>query len=356
MTLAKLEVRNVRNIQTVSMEPSPQLNVLVGANGSGKTSLLEGIYILGRARSFRSTQAAQVINFNQDRLTVTGRLLEESGRAAVSVGVQLSRRRREMVLAGVKLQSSADLIWAFPVSIIQPTSTTLFENAPKYRRQFLDWGVFHVDHTYLANWRGYVRALAQRNALLRSGDHKDLQTWDHELDRYGTIVATARAAYAERLRPRFIQVAQLFLGQYEFSLHSCAGWDAAKRLCDVLQEGFASDRRHGFTLAGPHKGDFSVQADGRPAKAVLSRGQMKLLVFSLLLAQASLLEELDGKPGCVLIDDLASELDGASRDRLLRYLKMCKQQFFLTATDPQVLKHESLAEAAVFHVEHGRVV
>ena len=355
MSLAKLDVSNVRNIEAAWLEPSPRLNFILGANGSGKTSLLEAIHILGRARSFRCTQAGQVIRFQQDELMVTGRLAQADGLPPVPVGVRLGRRKREIALAGEKLQTSAELIRAFPVLLIQPASGGLLDGAPKARRQFLDWGAFHLDAGFLAHWRGYARALDQRNALLRTGSLRGIEIWNHELSRYGTIVASARAAYAQRLSPYFLAAAAHFLGDMPFELRSAGGWSMDKSLEETLREGAAQDLRDGYTHAGPHKGDFSIFSAGRAAKNYLSRGQMKLLVFALLLAQAQLLEESLGAKGCVLIDDLASELDPDNRGRLLEFLARRQAQFFITATDPRLLEAAGLADAAVFHVEHGRL-
>lgn len=354
MPLAKLDATNVRNIEYVGMEPSPRLNFILGPNGSGKTSLLESIYILGRARSFRSTQAGQVIRFEQDNLTVTGRVSGADG-AAIPIGIRLGRRKREIVMAGSKLQTSAELIRAFPVLLIQPSSSALLEGAPKARRQFLDWGAFHLDSGFLDNWRGYARALSQRNALLRSGTSRGMEIWNHELARYGTIVDYARFAYAERLRPFFQVAAGHFLGEASFDLNTVAGWDSARPLDEVLRANIAQDLRDGYTHSGPHKGDFHIQADGRVVKHYLSRGQMKLLVFALLLAQSHLLEESLGSKGCVLIDDLASELDSHNRGKLIEFLKLRLAQFFITTTDPRIMESAGLGETVVFHVENGRV-
>lgn len=352
MSLQKLEVHHVRNIEKAELELSPKLNFLIGQNGSGKTSLLEAVYILGRGRSFRSNQAAQIIRFNQSSLIVSGKAYQEADLPPVNLGVQLSKRKREIHLAGRRLQSSAELIWAFPVSLIQPSSSALLDDAPKYRRQFLDWGAFHMESAFLQNWRFYAKALNQRNALLRSQSN-EIETWNHELSRYGTIVALARQAYAEKLKPFFLEAAEFFLGQHDFELKLTPGWDFEKPLADVLKDQFYLDQKHGYTHSGPHKGDFSVLADGKPAKFFLSRGQMKLLVFALLLAQAHLMEESVGNRGCVLIDDLASELDAYNRDKLLDFLAKRKAQFFITATDDQMLQNRMPDDSARFHLERG---
>ena len=353
MSLAKVHVRHVRNIDAASLEPSPQLNFLIGANGSGKTSLIESIYILGRGRSFRSNQARQVINYSHECLTVSGKAHLEGRPSPIGIGVQLSRQKRELVLEGKKLQSSAELIWAFPVSLIHPGCSSLLEGAPKHRRQLLDWGVFHMERNYLDAWRGYMRALTQRNALLRSGDVRDLETWNHELGRYGAMVADARDRYAELLRPYFLDAARHFLGLEQVTLQATAGWDRGRPLDEVLATELAADRKYGMTQSGPHRGDFAILVDGKAAKTFLSRGEIKMVVFALLLAQSHLLEEAVGKRGCVLIDDLASELDPGNRSKLLMFLKRRKGQFFITATDEWVREYAGRDDAAVFHVEHG---
>lgn len=355
MSLTKLDVFDVRNIERAVLSPSPRLNFIVGANGSGKTSLLEAIYILGRARSFRSSQAGQVIRFQQECLTVAGRSVADDG-PAQTVGVRLARRQREIALNGRKLQSSAELIAALPVLLIQPASSGLLENPPKARRQFLDWGAFHLEPGYLDHWRGYARALNQRNALLRQGAARQAeQAWNHELARYGTMVALARERYGERLTPYFLEASRHFLGAIRFELKLTAGWDRSRDLLEALGDDRELDRRLGYTHSGAHKGDFAVLADGRPAKAYLSRGQMKLLVFALLLSQAHLLEQSLGRRGCVLVDDLASELDGTNRDKLLAYLAERQSQFFITATDDSLLPASHQPGSGLFRMEQGRV-
>jgi DNA replication and repair protein RecF len=258
-------------------------------------------------------------------------------------------------LAGSRPKTSAELIHAFPVLLIHPVSSGLLDGAPKARRQFLDWGAFHFDSSFLEHWRGYARALDQRNALLRTGSIRGIEIWSHELSRYGTIVAQSRGDYAERLLPFFHAATMHFLGDMVFELRSTAGWNTERSLEDVLSDDIAQDLRDGYTHAGPHKGDFTIASAGRSAKNYLSRGQIKLLVFALLLAQAQLLEETLGNKGCVLIDDLASELDQDNRAKLLQFLQQRQAQFFITATDPRIVEQAGLADAAVFHVEQGRL-
>ena len=353
MSLAKLEIQDIRNLESASVLPSPRLNFLVGPNASGKTTLLEAVYLLGRARSFRTAQAQQAIRFGQSALTVAGRV--ERGGQAFPIGVRIARGAREIHLAGRSVQSSAELLRAFPVLAIQPSSAALLESAPKPRRQFLDFGAFHEDAAYLDHWRRYAKALSQRNALLREKRIRELPPWDHELARYGTIVGQARLRYAERLGAFFQDTAQRFFAGLSFQLHTHAGWDGTKPLEAVLEKDMAADLRHGYTQSGPHKGDFSIALNGRPVKAYLSRGQMKLLVYALLLAQSRLLEARAGGAACVLIDDVASELDEDNKKTLLDFLREGRTQFFVTATERKMIQEGLCEEAALFQVDQGQV-
>ena len=355
MSLAKLEIHNVRNIERASLALSPSLNLIVGENGSGKTSLLEALYILGRGRSFRSTQANQIIKFNQDTLTVSGRTAGSADNAPTSIGVQLSRRTREMSISGKKVQSSAALISTLPVMLVQPTTVSLLGDAPKFRRRFLDLGAFHVEHDYLNIWRGYARALTHRNALLKSGNVRHLAIWDTALAEYGTRMANCRSEFFQRLRPYFLQSAQSLAGFVDVDLNYQFGWHKDHTLSESLKADLSTDTKMGYTHSGPHKADFSISVGGKPAKLYLSRGQLKLLVYALCQAQAEMLSVQTGLDGCFLVDDMASELDPNNRVRLLHSLSQRPIQLFITATNKDLFTSEQLQYAAVFHVEHGTI-
>ena len=352
MSLVRLEIRDLRNIADAVLEPAPRLNFILGANASGKSTLLEAIHLLSRARSFRTAQIAQLIRFGQPSLTVAGNLATTP---ACTIGLRIGRGQREIHLAGRAVQGSIELLRAFPVQIIQPAAVSLLEGPPRQRRQFLDLGAFHQDPQFLEHWRRFGKALGQRNALLRENRLRELPAWTHEAARYGTMLGDARRRYAERLEPHFLATCGRFFPGHDFAMRVQAGWDPARPLATVLEEEAATDARHGYTQSGPHKGDFSIHLAGRPVRAYLSRGQMKLLVYALLLAQARLREAESGPGGCVLIDDVASELDPLNRGTLLDYLGEDRTQYFITATSRDSIETGLSDSAAVFRLDAGRL-
>jgi len=353
MSLTKLEINRLRNIEQTVLTPAPRLNLLIGENGSGKTTVLEAIHLLGRARSFRTAQPGQLIRFKASDALIAGAIVDRDGLGR-RIGIRLARRLRDIHLDGRTLQSSAELLRTFPVQVIHPPSVTLLEGSPKSRRQFLDWGTFHVEPSYLDDWRRFAKALNQRNALLRQGRPAHIEPWNHELARYGTIVAEARSRYLELLSPFLKETIGTFFGDCAIHVAYLPGWKAAMPLHEAIQGDTAEDIRQGYTRSGPHRGDFAITINDTPARTYLSRGQTKLLVYALLLAQANLME---GKGGsvCVLIDDLASELDPRNRRRLLELLIRRRTQCFVTAVHAADLQCTSNEDAAMFHVEHGRI-
>jgi DNA replication and repair protein RecF len=238
--------------------------------------------------------------------------------------------------------------------VIHPSSVLLLDGPPKLRRQFVDWGVFHVEPSYLDNWRRYTKALTQRNALLKQRRPGDLAPWNHEVAQYGTILAQAREHYLQRLQPHVDQVIRHFLPDCPVRIEHIQGWKRDRTLLQAMRDELSPDLEYGYTQSGPHKGDFTVYASDKPAKTYLSRGQAKLMVYALLLAQSDLLDRA-ANPVCILIDDVASELDRANRGKLLDLLLARQAQCFITASHQDDLGPVVRQQAAMFHVEHGRI-
>ena len=355
MTVLSLAVRDFRNIASAELAFSPGLNLFTGDNGAGKTSVLEALYFLGRAQSFRTAQPAQAIRSGADFLLVTGQLAEPDG-GTVAVGVERSRAATRVRLAGHPLSGLGELVARFPFQVLTPDSHELLDGGPGPRRRYLDWGVFHVEPNFLPVWRRFGRALRQRNAALRShASLPELTLWDRELAATAVILDQQRATYIADLSPLIARYVAQFVDVPGLRWAYRRGWPRDMEYVAALQEGLETDRRHGFTRQGPHRADLTPLIGNRPAQERISRGQQKLIVTAMVLAQAALYQARRGAPCLFLIDDLASELDPAHRQRVLGHLRDMGAQLFMTAIEDRSISEVGWPASREFHVEHGRV-
>ncbi len=232
MGLAELTLDNFRCIERAELVLPPGTTLVRGPNGSGKTSLLEGIYLLGRGRSFRTSRSETLIRHGADALSVTGRL---AGGAALPMRVQLGRHERATAkIAGMLVRSRAELAQAFPVQALEPGMHKLIEEASPRRRRWLDWAVFHVEPPFVAAWQRYGRALRQRNAALRSAP-ATARVWDAELVRQGELITASRARLIETLRPYWQEMVRS-LADLPAELSYLQGWSAERSLAAALDD------------------------------------------------------------------------------------------------------------------------
>lgn len=360
MPLKRLSVTAVRNLHPVTIYPSPHINLIYGDNGSGKTSLLEAIHILGLARSFRSTRLQPVIQHQHDACTVFGELLLDNG-VVTSMGITRSKQADYQIrIDGQTVRSTAQLADTLPLQLINPDSFRLLEGAPKQRRQYLDWGVFHVEHQFLGTWQRLQKSLKQRNSLLRRGriERSQMGPWEAELVASSERIDLFRRAYIAKLKPVFEDVLSQLVSLDDLTLSYFRGWDKDRDLQAVLDSQFDRDSQLGHTQAGPQRADLRLRIKGMNAAEVLSRGQQKLVVCALKIAQGYLLKERGRQQDCVfLVDDLPSELDEHHRGALCRLLEGLNCQVFITGVEAEQLARSWQKETllTMFHVEHGHI-
>ena len=351
MSLAELTVDNVRCISHAELVLHPGQNLIWGGNGSGKTSLLEAIFLLGRGRSFRTRNSERLIRHAQSQLVVFGRTAPSTG-VPTPLGIQVSRAEGTKArIAGAPVSALTELSQTFPVQAIDPGIHKLVEEGGHRRRRWLDWAVFHVEHSFADHWLRYTRALKQRNAALRTQPDQ-AALWDGELARLGEIIAEARGRLLEQLEPHWRTVLGRLTG-VEVELHYSRGWTQELALADALREALPRDRLRGATHPGPHRGDILVRLHGKPAREVLSRGQQKLVAIAMTLAQFSLLQQATDLHPTLLLDDPAAELDTEHLLRFIAQVRDLKCQLVLTSLTPEFQSFG--APDRVFHVEQGAV-
>jgi DNA replication and repair protein RecF len=348
MSLAALTVRNVRRLAQCDVELHSGCNLVWGPNGSGKTSFLEAIYLLGRGRSFRTRNTERLIRHGESELMVLGRTASVPSRL---LGVQTTRGSPTIAkIAGEFATSLAELSQVLPVQVIEPGVHKLVEESAQRRRRWLDWGVFHVEPLFVETWARYGRALKQRNAALRS--QMPVAVWDAQLLEYGAELSASRERFIDLLHPHWSEVVQALIGE-AVTLGYSPGWSRHESFAEALARSAERDRLRGITHVGPHRADVALRVGGRVAREVLSRGQQKLVAAAMILAQLKLLRERLPEPAVLLLDDPAAELDSARLEAFVSQVVTLRCQLVLTSLTPEQAAFGR--PDRVFHVEQGRV-
>ncbi|PSJ41233.1 DNA replication/repair protein RecF [Zobellella endophytica] len=356
MSLLNLQLKDFRNIRHGRLVPGAGINLLVGPNGSGKTSILEAIHYLGFGRSFRTHLSGRVIQQGEQAFTLFARLRQEPD--GLPVGLSKTRGGdTRLKIGGRAAERLADLAHILPIQLIHPEGYNLLTGGPKLRRAYLDWGLFYSQPAFFPVWGAFRRLLKQRNALLRQGrPYRELEYWDRLLVQSGGQLSLFRQQYADAIEPVIAAMAADFLPEYDFSFDFFRGWDRQQELFQVLEQGFERDLGLGYTQAGPHKAEIRIKARGMPVQDLLSRGQLKLLVCAMRLAQGLYLKQQSAQDCIFLIDDFASELDEEKRGLLATRLDQLGAQVFISAIDIAQLGHMITRDnSKLFHVKQGEI-
>lgn len=356
MSLVSLELSNIRIYKHTRLVPDQHLNIISGANASGKTTLLEAIHLLGTGRSFRTTQIEQLQRYGSANLSVLGQVRMDS-HGLFRLGLSCTMDGKRASINGLEQRQVSSLAQHLPLQSISPDAHYEFQQNTKHRRGALDWCLFHVEHDFPKLWGRYQRILQQRNASLKlSGQARIQHAWDDELVEAGEKINTGRADLIGRLLPHFQSCCrELFGGNLSVGLALETGWEGANGFAEALEQDRVRDRARGFTHSGPQRADLQIYLNSRAGKESASHGQYKLLVIALRLAQIQYLIEANGRHCCLLIDDLAAELDEEHRARLIQVLARLPVQLFVTATKPALIDHSYWPSYKMFHVKHGTV-
>jgi DNA replication and repair protein RecF len=348
--IKSLKIENVRNLKEAELKPHPVLNILLGANGAGKTSVLEAMVVLSRGRSFRTNQASELIGPARSFF----RVFAESGNKQHKdshFGLERSPKHWRARINGTEVSQLSELLRHLPLVIMEPNSHLLVSGSPEVRRKYLDWGMFHVEHGYLETWKRFSKILKQRNAALRRGQTDILDSIDDVFVELGIKLSEYRENHSKAISNRAASLlADLSPGLDSIKLNYARGWNKEAALKESLITGRENDLTRGSTGSGPHRADLKIRFRETAARNILSRGEQKILSAALLLAQFEVLVELGELP-LLLLDDLASEFDTDHYRLVLdRVLKYGGQVWVSGTSDDSVA-----TDKKVFHVKHGAV-
>lgn len=359
MRIERLHFENFRNLRSLKLEPSPGVNVIWGANGQGKTNLLEGIYLFAYLKSFRGAGNSDLIGPQPGdaRVAVTVR------RSAVQrqLELQIGSAGRRFLLDGKAPRPIVSLLEVLRAVLFAPDELHQLRTLPAARRSLIDRAIFQLEPSYLACALDCERILRQRNRLLRERAEPGLiRPWTRQLIEAGAKVRQARSVFLESLLPLLDETQRLLSLERESMTIACpVTGDDLRRHAEQLAAEFAAAQsrevRMGMTCAGSHRDDPVFLLNGEPVRHFASQGQWRSMVLSFKIALLRLLHGRLGVPPLLLLDDMTAELDRQRQERLFALLAECGAQVFVTTTDPQPLRTFGFDALNLFQMTAGAI-
>jgi DNA replication and repair protein RecF len=354
--LKEVSVYQYRNLERAEFNPSSQITLLYGLNGQGKTNLLESIYLLGNARTFRTSKLCDLIKHGQTAAHVKGKI--ESCGIVSEISLQLEPAARRLSIDGKGIQRSAELHGKLAVVVFSPDDTAMIKLGPDTRRRYLDRTLYSGNQGFLKDYHDFYRTLKQRNQLLKKGLQPELPEWNEQFATTAVRIMAHRKLFCKQLNERIKVHYSNISGdreQVEISYKPDLEPDCPQhdKIMQIIKENQETDLRYGSTGRGPHRDDLSFLINGRPLKSFGSQGQQRSFVLALKMAELDSLQDMFGEPPVLLLDDMASELDQKRISNLMEFLKKREIQVIITTTDKAALDPVFLETSAIYRVENG---
>ncbi len=349
--IEKLHILRFRNLDNQYLEPNTNINLFVGGNGQGKTSLIEALYYLSHNRSFKSKKIKDVVPFEKEFLQI------EAAVDGVRVLLKKSKHKSTILFNQKKVSSNSKLAQLTPIQIISPDRGFVVGGPPKLKRSYLDWGVFHVKPELLKTYKSYNKALKNTNTLLTNNNTKQLEYWFDQIATLSVEISSARSDYIQKLKKTpVVPLKELIKDGNNFDFLLQSGWTKDTNHLDkediyeylIKNRGSFGKLKH--LNYGPHKATIDYYFNNQNEHS-LSRGEQKKMSIFYWIIQVLLLVELNIKP-IVLIDDISSELDQEKINFLLRFLTKLETQIFITDIGNKALPMDK-KRASTYEINKG---
>ena len=371
MLLEALRLQDFRNLRQVLIEPHERFNLLTGANGQGKTNLLEAIYLLSAVKSFRHQSTNRnLIRFDADEASLEARI--ERGGHRRAVRVEISERGKKVYLNDESVRNLSDFFGTLNVVIFGPEDLEILKGSPARRRSFVDRAIFNAHPAYGTESMHYEDVLKNRNALLKEERIDDalLSVYNDQFLQWGVRILKRRLDFVEHFRPVLERTFRsIFAEDFSADVRYDATWMAGSLNADkaMSEAGFLDtllaeslrrtrqeERDRGYTTVGPHRDDIQATLNGHDVRAFASQGQTRAFVLAMKIAEITYLEERYHFAPILLLDDVSSELDRRRNRHLFSYLQQRPggQVFITTTHRDHILLEEDLK---VFTVSGGDV-
>lgn len=350
MAIQQISLNQIRNLQSITLDFHPHTNWIIGENGSGKTSLLEAVHILCQGSSFKTHHLNQCIQHNQDQFLLYAKFDTHK------TGIARNHQQTTIRINGENINKLSELVEKAPVVSIHSKSFDLITGAPSLRREFIDWCLFHVEHSYRKIWKEFKHVLKQKNALLKHNKNLDqLDYWNQYLADICIKIYQLRKKYLDDISAHISELNKQLLISSEITIEYRPGWKTIPDPLNDLTSSREKEIRQKHALIGSHRDLIHIKSNNYLAAETLSRGQLKILSISFYLAQILLVQKHTGKSIIVLIDDLDSELDDDAVKRVIKLFTELDIQIFLTNIRQRQNPFVDQQEYKMFHVEHGMI-
>ena len=326
MQIKKIGLKNFRNHQSLSFDFSNGLNVLTGNNAVGKTNIVEAIYYLSLARSFRTNEDEDLIKKNQDRAEIDAVIVE--GEITRKIKIVITKEGKVVMINGKSIAKLSELSKCVNVILFQPKDVMLFSGPPKDRRNFLDISISKKSNIYLDYITRYEKVLKERNDLLKADSINQtlLDVTTELMVKLSGSIISYRQMYVKDINDILNKITRALTGEkgkFELKYYPFVAYDAFKRVEE-------SDFKHKQTSIGIHREDISISLNGRDIATFGSQGENRIAALALKLSPYFLIEDKDKKP-IIVLDDVMSELDKNHQEKLIAFLRKFSQ-VFITGT------------------------
>jgi len=355
VSLTKLSIHNFRCFDDIEILLSPGINFFYGPNGSGKTSILESVFIFSSGKSFKSTNLLSLIKHKQDKFYLKG----FDGSKGYVVEVEKSKTKPILVSLNNKKTVTSKLIKEFPCTPIHNNTFSFADAPPEFRRKLLDRSIFIAEEAFAPCWFSYHRSLKQRNGILKNNRISDLYAWNKKLSKEGNQLTKFRKSFFDQTLKEFYFLVDLLKPNSFFSffdemnIEFFTGWDFEKSYLEILEENIEIDLRRRTTTQGPHKSDIKFLLNNIDARQILSRGEQKFFSILWSCAQHEVLKKSYKINATLIIDDIKSELDERAFNLFIELLNHVKNQIIFSCIDDCFSSKitDNFNEFKKFHVE-----
>jgi DNA replication and repair protein RecF len=364
MEIKKLVLDQFRNYKHLEISFNQKINVFIGNNAQGKTTLLESIYLLAISKSHKTHKDKELIQFDYPFTRVKANLMKSD--SDFDLEVIISNQGKKVSINNIEKKKISEYIGAFNVVMFAPEDLDIVKKDPANRRKFLDVEIGQISSIYIYDLNQYNKILKQRNEYLKLSQQNNnfdevyLDSLSKQLATYGEKIISRRLSFIHKLNQYASVLHHYISGQKEQlaidyqSTYKIDNQYSVDSIFEQYKKNYKLDRYRGTTTIGPHRDDLRFLVNGIDVSSFGSQGQQRTTALALKLSLIDFIKDETNQYPIVLLDDVLSELDDTRQTQLLDCIKE-KVQTFVTTTNISGIKNEILEKADIFYIENAQI-